>query len=584
MDEEEFDVDDIEFEDVDLARLIKQRDSEEDFNKQLVNWGYMLAYFRKNPDAFIDYILPEDSTFRLFPFQRLYLRIMARYRITYLVATRGTSKSFLNILYDYIKCVLYPNSKLAMLAPQKGQASAIAQQNIDEIWKFMPILKGEVMKFTYQKDYTKLEFWNGSVLDIVPVAEGSRGLRKNGLSFEEIVNMEKHREMIGSVILPLLANNRKGADGKSDPYEINKQIKYITTASNKQSYAWETLQMVFRSMAQEEPDAFAIGNGYELPVLFDQLDQEYIDEIKQDPSMSPIDFSREYESKWSGSDSDSLVALKDLEESRVIKRAEFSDMRGAKEKGIDYIIAVDVARSEKNGTATTAIAILKTKEKADGTYIKHLVKLETYKGGMHFKNQAKRIKDLVEVFGASMVVVDGNGVGSGLVDYLIDGDGDYKSYSVVNDRDYDKYKQFDSVPLIFNFKSNTRELNASDVHNNFMAVVAKKDLKLLISDKELEDELGEKEKAKLGKMIAPHIETSRFIDEIMNLKYVAKGHKTEIKRISSQMDKDRYSAVSYGLFYILTLERTNLAKRNKSINTNPQAFARVKKAKYKVFN
>lgn len=509
---------------------------------------------------------------------------MAKYRITYLVATRGTSKSFLNILYDYIKCILYPNIKLAMLAPQKGQASAIAQQNIDEIWKFMPLLKNEVKKATYQKDYTKLEFWNGSVLDIVPVAEGSRGLRKNGLSFEEIVNMEKHREMIGSVILPLLANNRKGADGKSDPYEINKQIKYITTASNKQSYAWETLQMVFRQMAQEDPTAFAIGNGYELPVLFDQLSQEYIDDIKADPSMSPIDFSREYESRWSGSDSDSLVALKDLEDSRIIKRAELRDTRKPNEKGVEYIISVDVARSEKKGTATTAIAILKTKERADGTYIKHLVKLETYKSKMHFKSQAKHIKDLVELFGASMVVIDANGLGIGLVDYLIDDDGDYKSYSVVNDRDFDKYKQFDSLPLIFNFKSNSRETNASDVHNNFMSVVAKKDLKLLISDKELEDELGEKEKAQLGKLLPSHIETSRFIDEIMNLRYVAKGHKTEVKRISSQMEKDRYSAVSYGLYYILTLERANLAKRNKSINTNPQAFSRVKKAKYKVFN
>lgn len=570
--------------DDELDLKIKERDSEEEFNSQLVTWGYMLAYFRNSPDKFIDYILPKDSTFRLFPFQRLYLRIMARYRITYLVATRGTSKSFLNILFDYIKCILYPNIKLAMLAPQKGQASAIAQQNIDEIWKFMPILKNEVKKATYQKDYTKLEFWNGSVLDIVPVAEGSRGLRKNGLSFEEIVNMEKHREAIGSVILPLLANNRKGADGKSDPTEINKQIKYITTASNKQSYAWDTLQMVFRQMAKGIPDAFAIGNGYELPVLFDQLEQEYIDEIKQDPSMSPIDFSREYESRWSGSDSDSLVALKDLEDSRIIKRAEYKDMRKPNEKGIDYIIAVDVARSEKKGTATTAIAVLKTKERSDGTYIKHLVKLETYKSGMHFKSQAKHIKDLVELFGASMVVVDGNGLGAGLIDYLIDDDGDYRSYSVVNDKDYDKYRQPDSLPLLFNFRSNTKETNASDVHNNFMAVVAKKDLKLLISDKELEDVLGEKEKVNLGKELAPHIETSRFIDEIMNLRYIAKGHKTEIKRISAQMEKDRYSAVSYGLFYILTLERKNLSKRNKSINTNPKAFARVRKAKYKVFS
>lgn len=39
----------------------------------------MLSYFQVYPDKFIDYILPEDSKFELYPFQRVFLRIMARY-------------------------------------------------------------------------------------------------------------------------------------------------------------------------------------------------------------------------------------------------------------------------------------------------------------------------------------------------------------------------------------------------------------------------------------------------------------------------------------------------------------------------
>lgn len=267
----------------------------------LPDFAEMLAYFQVYPDKFIDYILPEDSTFRLYPFQRIFLRVMARYKKVYITATRGTSKSFINILSMYLKCIFFPNIKLSLVAPQKDQASQIAQQNIEAIWNFMPLLQKEVRKYTFAKDFTRLVFHNNSVLDIVVASQGSRGLRRHGLSFEEIVQMEKHREVIGEVLLPLLANNRKGADGKVSPYEIHKQLMYVTTASSRQSYAWEQLYSVMIDMAtmienKDDPNnkasAFVIGNDYSLPVMFEQLDPDYIEEVRNDPSMSPLQFAK----------------------------------------------------------------------------------------------------------------------------------------------------------------------------------------------------------------------------------------------------------------------------------------------------
>ena len=99
----------------------------------------------------------------------------------------------------YIKCILFPNLKNSLIAPQKDQASAITQANVEAIWNFMPILQKEVKKHTFAKDYTRLVFWNNSVLDVVTASQGSRGLRRHSLSFEEIVQMERHRETIGEV-------------------------------------------------------------------------------------------------------------------------------------------------------------------------------------------------------------------------------------------------------------------------------------------------------------------------------------------------------------------------------------------------
>jgi hypothetical protein len=546
------------------------------FGEMMDDFSEMLSYFQAYPDKFIDYILPEDSTFSLYPFQRIFLRVMARYKKVYITATRGTSKSFINILSMYLKCIFYPNIKLSLVAPQKDQASQIAQQNIEAIWNFIPILKREVRKHQFAKDFTRLTFYNNSVLDIVVASQGSRGLRRHGLSFEEICQMEKHREVIGEVLLPLLANNRKGADGKVSKHEIHKQLMYVTTASSRQSYAWEQLYSVMTEMASGK-SAFVIGNDFTLPVMFEQLDPDYIEEVRSDPSMSPLQFAREYMSVWTGSSENSLVQLKDLEKCRVIDKAEFSAVKGDHK----YIISVDVARSENKNRATTAIAIFKLIPRGNGTYIKHLINVHTYKGNMHFEDQSIYIKELVDKFRASMVIIDGNGLGRGLIDYLVKED-KYPSYSVVNDDSYDKYKMPNSLPLVFNVMSNTKQTNASDMHNNFMAVISNHDLKLLVSDTIIKEKTKEKDYEKLGEQLAPHVETGLFVDEVMNLIYVAEGNRTKVKRVSKQMEKDRYSAVSYGLWYVYLEEKKNQQRKRETFDAT--GFFAVKKAKNKIWS
>ena len=85
------------------------------------------AYYRAYPDIFIDDIsgfsewnLKSDEEkaldpwkgFRFYYFQRITLRILMRHRKTYIVFSRGFSKSFLSMMSLMIKAVLYPNSEL----------------------------------------------------------------------------------------------------------------------------------------------------------------------------------------------------------------------------------------------------------------------------------------------------------------------------------------------------------------------------------------------------------------------------------------------------------------------------------------
>jgi len=97
--------------------------------------------FTAYPDVFLDLITPSNSTFSLFPFQRVFLRACMRYTSIYITAARATSKTFLSILAKYCQCVFLPNHVSSIVAPNKSQAAKITKQKIQEIWRIWPLLK-----------------------------------------------------------------------------------------------------------------------------------------------------------------------------------------------------------------------------------------------------------------------------------------------------------------------------------------------------------------------------------------------------------------------------------------------------------
>jgi hypothetical protein len=51
-----------------------------DFQNLKSKWRELCSYFRFYPDKFIDFIQPEDAKIKLYFYQRIYLRIIFRYR------------------------------------------------------------------------------------------------------------------------------------------------------------------------------------------------------------------------------------------------------------------------------------------------------------------------------------------------------------------------------------------------------------------------------------------------------------------------------------------------------------------------
>lgn len=557
---------------------------DKDFSKKETNiktfeslkpeWRKFTSYYRQYPDRFIDLISPPNSKIKLFFYQRMLLRILFRYQNVYITMTRGSAKSFTQVLALYLKCIMYSGIHLFIAAPTKMQAANISQENIEKIWDYFPLLKNEVARYYFNKDSTKLIFHNGSRLDVVQVAESSRGGRRNGGSVEEIVDETMKKDILNSVVLPMMANNRLAACGGSDPNEVHKSVAYITTSGNRQSFAFEKLMEVLKQQL-EGRNAYVIGSGYELPVMHGQLDLDYILSLKEAETFNPLAFAREYESVWTGSSENSFVDYESLNACRLLKKAEFKNT----DKDAVYILAYDVARQEGSQNANSALVVLKCIPRGDGTYTKHLVNIFSFEG-VHFQEQAKFLKKKVNDYKAEVLVVDVNGLGSGLVDFLITEVDENPPYSVINDSRYDAYKTSDSIPMIYALNSSSKDDKASSIHSLFMSTIANKGVKILCSEATARNEvIKTKDTLKRDEELIPYKMTDILVEEIMNLEHKQKGNSIEVKQISKRIPKDKFSAFEYALWYAHLLEKKN-KKRKIEIFDPSQLFLFKKGRKY----
>ena len=94
-----------------------------------------IAFWREYPDLFVDFMQtggnPDKKvTFHLFFYQRVFLRIAMRYKYVYAVYPRAYSKSFLAVLVQMIRCVLYPGAHIFSAAGGKEQSAQILSEKV----------------------------------------------------------------------------------------------------------------------------------------------------------------------------------------------------------------------------------------------------------------------------------------------------------------------------------------------------------------------------------------------------------------------------------------------------------------------
>ena len=270
---------------------------------------------------------------------------------------------------------------------------------------------------------------------------------------------------------------------------------------------------------------------------------------------------------WTGSSNDSWFNNNKLIASRKIIHAERKAKPEAKHPDAFYIISVDVARTGNNDSSVMVLKVFPN----DKAWKKRLVYTENLTK-MSLPQQAGRIKELNELFQPREIVVDANGLGIGLVDELVlpsvGPKGQlYGPLYVINDEDYPCPRG--QKPKIYNIKA-TAQLN-NEIYSNLYVQFNSGNVALLANERVAKEKLLSTKKGQRmnlyqrEKFLLPYIMTSRLIDEINNLKLKPTGaaNQLAVEQISTRINKDRVSAISYGLYRIKYYEDKAIRKQKR---------------------
>ena len=559
--------------------------SEERINAIKPELRQYIAYWREYPDMFIDFLQDggdetRERKLKFYFYQRVFLRAAMRYKYVYMVFPRAYSKSFLSVMVLMCRCVLYPRSKLFVTSGGKEQAAGIIKEKVDEICNLVPAFNRELDlrpgKTRQSKDYCIFMFKNGSYFDNIAARESSRGKRRHGGLVEECVGVDG--TILSEVIIPTMNVSRLCMDGTMQPDEtLNKSQIFVTTAGWKNTFAYDKLIQFLVWMITEPEKAFIMGGTWRIPVLVKLLDKNFLQDLKKDGTFNEASFDREYESKWSGTVEDAFFNGEVFDRNRVLQKPEY-EHSGRSSAASYYVVSVDVGRKGCDSVA----CIFKVTPQSMGSAHKTLVNIYTF-SDEHFEDQAIRIKKLYYKYKARRLVIDANGLGLGLVDYMvkkqIDPDtGDtYPDFGVYNDEEL-YYKKFrtditeqDAMYLI---KANA-PIN-TEAHANAQTQLLSGKVKFLIDEriaktKLLGTKIGQNMKPEeRADYLKPFTLTSILKEEMMNLREENEGVNIILKQANKGVRKDKFSAFEYGLYYIK--EEEDRKKKKKKFNAKDWLF------------
>jgi len=512
------------------------------------------------------------------PFQKMLLVLMFRFTYVMVIASRGMGKSQIVAAFCVLWCTLYPGTKICIAAGKRGQSINVLNKILEDFVPKSQNLKNEILKYNTSPSEGFIIFKNMSTIKVVTASDSARSARANVIVFDEFRLIKK--EIIDKVLRKFKAGQRtpdfyNNPKYKDKPKEPNKEI-YLSSAYYKHHWSWNKLRAFFNAAFLKEENYFLCGFPYQLPVSQGYYPEEQIREEMQEDDFDSISWSIEMESLFFGSSENALYSFDDLDRSRKLQRPIYpkhfysllNDPKfkyEEKKNGEIRLLSVDVSYvpSKKNdATAFSVLQLIPSQETSQ--YIRNIVYMETRDGG-NFLDQSIQLRRLFNDFDCDFVVVDTNGVGSGLYNELTQEQIDaergvtYPPWTCVNDEKMAALCPDSNAPaFIYSIKA-TAALN-SDGANSLRDGFKRGKIRLLIGETEGNDILNKNKsfnRMSIDDQIlfqAPYYQTTSLVNEMVNLDHDVVNGKTKVIE-KAGMRKDRYSSLLYGYVIANELER-----------------------------
>lgn len=379
--------------------------------------------------------------------------------------------------------------------------------------------------------------------------------------------------------------SRRDALGRVVPGEPNQAQNYITTAGDKSCFMYQKLIEMTEMEVLDPDNYFVWGLDFRVPVMHGLLSKQFLDEQRLSTTFDEASFARESLSIWTGQSKDSWFSNKQLIRHRNLLKAEPKALANPTNKETFYILSYDVARYGVN----SALIVCKVLPQPNGEWKKKIVYVHIIKGESLI-DQAAHVKKWIQQYNPREMVIDGNGLGAGLMDAMVKPsynpeDGiTYPPYYAFNDEEYvmpgfrfnpDKVEpKPENRMIIYNMKASGSGVkdNNSEIHANIFSQIAAGNVDFLANERVVKTKLLATKKGQKmtlydrREFLLPYEMTSRLMDEMNNLKLKPTGiqNKIDIEQISRSMPKDRFSALEYGLWRVKYYEDQAIKKRKRT--------------------
>ena len=521
-------------------------------------WTEFISYYRYYIDEFACDILG----LRLFPFQRLILRAMARYQNSMLIACRGLGKSYIVAVFYICVAILYPNIKLGIASGNSQQARNVIIQKIKgELSKNESIAREIKFPIRTSDGDCVVEFKNGSEIRAITLAQDRGGDSARSWRFSYILIDEARLvkdEIIEEILIPMTKTKRQNAI-RWNQSEKGKVI-FISSAYLKTSSLYKRFKFHYEEMLKGNKDYMAICFPYQVGVQASLFDQEDIEKELEKPQMTKDKFAYEFEGRFVGSSGESYYPYELTNPCRVLERCEFQQ---PKKSNSIYVITHDVAVSTEKNSDNACTHVIKLKLKPNGTYTKQVVFTKTV-NGLSLNKQRDFLRELIHIKFPNTVklLIDAQGAGAGLPsmfyeswEYTDPKTGVVTEYPPIISDDEKSVDILDNaIPLIRGVHGMNNFVNL--YYPYMKGCFEDGSLELLMQSAEV-DNLYKSNMMSFDEYYQ-HVEHDILQSELSNIKQdFTNNEKMTYTRIVSGKKRDRATSLMYGLSYVCELETDN---------------------------